>query len=103
MDLASEEYQGHRIVLRVGGADAKLFRDSEDVVPPELLIDDEPIVYGQLPDGQYFLREFAYEWRYDLMSLARALIEYRTNSEAAGIRSPSGDSDSAEGGRDGNP
>jgi hypothetical protein len=64
-----QEYKGHRIELRarVGGL--------------ELLIDDEAIRYGQLLDGQYFLYEYAYDWRDNLMDLARRFIDYRDRAE----------------------
>ena len=42
----------------------------------ELLIDDEPIRYGRLPNGSYFLDEYAYDWRDDLMDLARRFINH---------------------------
>jgi len=65
MESERQEYEGHRIELRE--------REGE----PELLIDDVPVRYGQLPDGLYFLHEYAYDARDNLMDLARAFIDYR--------------------------
>lgn len=60
-----EEYKGHRIELREGAVKA------------ELLVDGQPLGYGQLPDGSYFLDEYAYDPSEDLIDLARKLIDYR--------------------------
>ena len=43
----------------------------------ELLIDDVPVRFGQLPGGLYYLHEYAYDWTDDLMELARRFIDYR--------------------------
>lgn len=64
------EYKGHRIELRA--------REAE----PELLIDDVPVRHGQLPDGKYFLHEYAYDWRDNLMDLAQRFIDYRERADA---------------------
>jgi hypothetical protein len=45
-----------------------------------LLIDDEPVAYGRLPDGQFYLEKYAYDWRDDLMPLAKAYVDYRDKS-----------------------
>lgn len=47
----------------------------------ELLIDGEPVRYGQLPGGQYFLYEYAYDWTNDLTDLARKWIDHQTRAE----------------------
>jgi hypothetical protein len=47
----------------------------------ELLIDEQPVRYGQLPDGQYALEEYAFDWTDDLMELARRFIDYRERAE----------------------
>ncbi len=73
MEQGPEEYKGYRIELR----SAQTEREAE----PELLIDGEPIRYGQLPDGQYYLEEYAYDWRQDLMDLARRFIDYRSKTK----------------------
>ena len=67
MESELQEYEGHRIELR----------EREREGEPELLIDNAPVRYGQLPDGLYFLREYAYDWHDNLMDLARAFIDYR--------------------------
>lgn len=66
-------------------------REIEREAEPELLIDDQPIGYGQLPDGQYFLHEYAYDWRDDLLQKAddipNYLLELRTVAAAfAGLK-----------------
>jgi hypothetical protein len=64
MEPTRQEYKGHRIELRT----------REEL---ELIIDNEPVRYGRLPDGQYALHEYAYDWSDDLMNLARRFIDYR--------------------------
>jgi hypothetical protein len=102
MEIASENYHGHRIVLRISEPEAKLFDDAEAVARPTLFIDEEPVSYGQLPDGQYFLREFAYEWRYDLISLARSFADYRDAIAAGAAEVRPSERDSREGEGDAN-
>jgi hypothetical protein len=65
MEPEIQEYKGHRIELRM----------HED--KPDLLIDDEPVRYGQLTDGLYFLHEYAYDWHDNLIDLAKRFIDYR--------------------------
>jgi hypothetical protein len=69
MEPQRQEYKGHRIELRA--------REGATANEPELLIDDEPVRYGRLPDGQYALHEYAFDWSDDLMDLARRFIDYR--------------------------
>jgi hypothetical protein len=64
-----QEYEGHRIELR------------EREGKPELLIDNAPVRYGQLPGGLYFLREYAFDWSDNLMDLARKFIAYRRKAD----------------------
>lgn len=61
-----QEYEGHRVELR------------EREGKPELLIDDVPIRYGQLPDGSYFLHKYAYDWTDNLMELAQRFIDHQS-------------------------
>ena len=68
-----QEYKGHRIELRA--------REDEREEELELLIDDEPVRYGRLPNGRYVLREYAYDWHDNLMDLARAFIDYRDRAD----------------------
>jgi len=63
-----QEFHGHEIEVRPG----QEF--------PELLIDKVPVRYGRLPDGSYFLDDYAYDWTDDLIDLARRYIEYRERS-----------------------
>lgn len=80
MSQERQEYQGHRIELRSPATAELGVREIGVEAEPELLIDDQPIRYGQLQDGQYFLHEYAYDWRDNLMDLARGLIDYRTRA-----------------------
>lgn len=75
-----EEYKGHRIELRAREA-LRSAREVEHQEELELLIDDVPVRYGQLPDGRYFLHEYAYDWRDDLMDLAQGFIDYQSGAE----------------------
>ena len=72
MQPERQGYEGHRIELR------------EREGQPELLIDNVPVRYGQLPNGLYFLHGYAYDWRDNLLDLARRFIDYRRR--AAEIR-----------------
>ena len=69
MKPESHEYEGHRIE----------FREREG--KRELLIDNKAVRYGQLPNGKYFLRDYAYDWSDDLVEVARRYIKYRQRVE----------------------
>jgi hypothetical protein len=73
MDLERQEYNGHRIELRPPEGAELREKEAQSI----LLIDDERIPYGQLPDGLYFLRDYAYDWHDNLIDLARSFIDYR--------------------------
>lgn len=77
MGPVREEYKGHRIELRVRGDRGARGAEAEQGEGLELLIDDEVVRYGRLPDGRYALHEYAYDWSNDLTDLARKAIEYR--------------------------
>ncbi len=68
-----QEYKGHHIELRE--------REGEREAKPELLIDKSPVLYGQLPNGLYFLHEYAFDWSKNLMDLARKFIDYKRKVE----------------------
>jgi hypothetical protein len=86
MESERQEYKGHRIELR-----AREGREAEREEEPELLIDDEPVRYGQLPDGSYAFEEYALDWRDDLMDLARRFIDYRERAEEIRREAESGE------------
>jgi hypothetical protein len=65
MGKKSEEYKKHRIELRESEGRLMLF------------IDKKPVHYGQLPDGRYFLNEYAFDWGDDLLALARRYIDHQ--------------------------
>lgn len=81
MEPEHQVYKEHNIELRVradgGMRDLRVEQESEF----ELLIDNNQVQYGQLPNGQYFLHGHAYDWRDNLMDLGRALIDFREKSE----------------------
>lgn len=77
MDQDQEEYRGHRVELRARTERPEAAAEGPEA-GPELLIDGEPIRYRRLPDGRYFLEEYAYDWQENLMELARRFIDYQT-------------------------
>ena len=83
MEPERHEYKGHRIELRpresreeVRAREAERGDDLE-LQDLELLIDEQPVRFGQLPDGRYALKEYAFDWTDDLIELARRYIDYR--------------------------
>lgn len=83
MEPKREEYHGHVIELREARGARARSRAMESATPdddgPELLIDGEPVNYGQLPDGSYALTDYAYDWTGDLFELARRFIDYESD------------------------
>ena len=77
MESERQEYKGHSIELRAREA----AREAEPEVTSELLIDDEPVRYDQLPDGSYALNEYAYDWHDNLIELAQRYIDYRDRTD----------------------
>ena len=91
MEPEREEYKGHRIELRPReGLDTAREEDLE-LEDLELHIDEQPVRYGQLPNGRYALEEYAYDWRDDLMELARRFIDYRERAEQIQREAESGE------------
>jgi hypothetical protein len=77
----TQEYKGHRIELRMRKEAELGAREEEREPKSELLIDDEPIRYDQLPDGSYALDEYAYDWQDNLIDLAKRFIDYRDKAD----------------------
>jgi|GEM_PF-1969280 len=77
MEPERHEYKGHRIELRQREGREERVAAAEGEEQLELLIDDESVRYRQMPDGQYALEEYAYDWTDDLMDLAQRFIDYR--------------------------
>ena len=103
MEPQKQEYKGHRIELRAPdeekarsfhtrSAHASEFTDQPEA---ELLIDDQPVRYDRLPNGQYFLQDYAYDWHDDLMDVARRFIDHQSAAEE-GRRNPEADLPGAE-------
>ena len=91
MELESHEYKGHSIELRAREGREERVGAAEGEEKLELLIDDESVRYGQLPDGQYALEEYAYDWTNDLMDLAQRFIDYRDRSDEIRRETDSGE------------
>jgi hypothetical protein len=64
-----QQHKGHRIELRARTQQL------------ELLINDQPIRYRQLPNGSYALDEYAYDRSQNLIDLAKRFIDYRDRAE----------------------
>ena len=64
MKAEKQEYKGRKIELRQV--------EGERI----LLLDNERLSYGQLEDGKYFLRDYAYDWTDDLTELARRYVDH---------------------------
>ena len=82
MEPRREEYKGHVIEVReASGASARRAGGEaaamDEAGGPELLIDDEPVSYGQLPDGSYAMHDYAFDWTSDLVDLARRYIDHQ--------------------------
>jgi hypothetical protein len=97
MEPERHEYKGHRIELRpregrqeARAREAELAEDLE-LRDLELRIDERPVRFGQLPDGQYALEEYAFDWTDDLMELARRYIDYRERTEERRREAQSGE------------
>lgn len=76
-------YRDHDIEVRVPEGPPERergVRPPEDEAKPVLLIDDLPIPYDRLPDGSYYLHDYAYDWRDDLIDLARGYLDYRADA-----------------------
>ena len=90
MEQQREDYRGHRIELRMPEEQEPAAREDRREAEPELLIDDEPVRYGQLPDGSYALHEYAYDWNHNLIDLAKRFIDYRDEADEARREAESG-------------
>lgn len=75
--MESKVYKGHRIELRARKVRELHALEAGRKPGLELLIDDKPISSGQMPDGSYFLREYAFDWSDNLMNLAERFIDYQ--------------------------
>ena len=98
MEPERQEYKGHRIELRPREGREEEMRaraaereDDLELQDLELHIDEQPVRYGQLPDGLYALYEYAYDWQDDLMDLARRFIDYRDRAEEIRREAESGE------------
>lgn len=81
MEIEHQDYKGHHIELSVRPAEQPGARGVERGQEHELRIDDQLVRYGQLPDGQYVLHEYAFDPSDNLMELAKKFIDYRARAE----------------------
>jgi hypothetical protein len=81
MEPERQQYKGHRIEVRARRARRARRPSRAREAQPDLLIDDELVRYGQLPDGSYALHEYAYDWHDDLIELAKRFIDYRDRAD----------------------
>jgi len=91
MEPERQEYKGHRIELRPREGRQAEREDDLDLEDLELHIDEQPVRYGQLPDGRYALEEYAFDWRDDLIDLAQRYIDYRERVEESRREAESGE------------
>jgi hypothetical protein len=99
MEPERQEYKGHRIELRprdLGREEEMRARAAEreedlQLQGLELRIDEQPVRFGQLPDGRYALEEYAFDWRDDLMDLAQRYIDYRERAQEIRREAESGE------------
>jgi hypothetical protein len=91
MEPERQEYKGHSIELRAPEGREERVEAAEREEKLELLIDDESVRYGQLPDGRYALEEYAYDWTDDLIDLAQRFIDYRDRSDEIRRQADSGE------------
>jgi hypothetical protein len=47
----------------------------------QLLIDGVPHGFGQLPNGKYYLDDYAYDWSDDLLDVAQRYIDHRRRAD----------------------
>jgi hypothetical protein len=64
-----KEYAGRRIEIHE--------RDGR----AELLIDGTPVPYGRLPNGKYYLDQYAYDWTDSLIELAQRFVDYQHKTD----------------------
>lgn len=77
MKVQRRDFKGHTVEVRPG-------REF-----PELLIDNARVGYGRLPDGSYFLDDYAYDWSDNLVDVACRYIDHRERSaKARAVRTP---------------
>jgi hypothetical protein len=81
MEPQRQEYKGHTIELRAPEGREELRATEGREEHFELLIDNQPVRYSQLPDGRYSLEDYAYDWQENLTDVARSFIDYRENVE----------------------
>lgn len=81
MEPERHDYKGHLIELRASEDDESHAREEGEEALLELFIDEERVRYSKLPDGSYFLPQYAYDWTEDVVDLARRFIDYQDRSD----------------------
>jgi len=81
METRRETYKGHRIEVRPARPPRRgLDAERESASQPELLLDGRRLAYGRLPDGSYYLDDYAYDWRDDLVDLTRRFVDFQESA-----------------------
>ena len=75
----TEDYRGHRITLDDPAPAEEGIAESRR----ELRIDDQPVRYGRLPGGEFFLHDYAYDWTGDVVDLAKRFIDHQKRAGEA--------------------
>lgn len=81
MEPERHNYKGHLIELRASDDEELHAREEGEEALLELFIDEEQVHYSKLPDGSYFLPQYAYDWTEDVIDLARRFIDYHDRSD----------------------
>jgi hypothetical protein len=85
MEHENEDYKGRHIELRkryIGESRApEVEREAERESEIELLIDGKSVPCIRMPDGSYALQEYAYDWRDNMMDLAKKFIDYQDTAD----------------------
>ena len=68
MKPESIEHEGHQIEVRLQEGQ------------PRLLVDGIAVHFGRLPDGKYYLHDYAYDWSDDLIALAKRYVSYQSRA-----------------------
>ncbi len=95
--MGSEIYRGHRIEISepesttskstasksaAGMTGAEALSSSSMFSAGALKIDGKQKKYGRLPEGKFYLRDYAYDWQDDLGDLARRYVDYLEDGKA---------------------
>lgn len=81
----TREYKGHRIRIPEGVERGDAYIEQRGT----LLIDDEPIQFGQDGSGRFYLEPYAYDRHASLFEVVKRFIAYRDRVRAVPTKSKS--------------